>query len=220
MRYLILAVACMAFTCSCSKKNNLPKDILPPDKMQEVFWDILRADIYTSNYLRRDSAYDPLKQNIQLQSRIFALHHVSKDEFYKSYTYYSNHKDLMTTMIDSMVANGAKFFRFMQTPDHPTIVWGIGVARATREEEYPRIKARIDQGFPCAIGLSQARDIGGLGNDHQVVAYGYDEANLYLTNWDREPLPWSDFRPRWSSFVSRVIQMSNRGLVASPSQSP
>jgi hypothetical protein len=80
-------------------------------------------------------------------------------------------------LIDSMLANGAKFFHFMQTPDHPTIVWGIGVARATREEEYPRIKARIDQGIPCALGLTRSRDIAGMGNDHQVVAYGYEDGD-------------------------------------------
>jgi len=85
-----------------------------------------------------------------------------------------------------MMANGAKFFQFMQTPDHPTWFWGIGVARATREEEFPRIKARIDQGFPCAVGLTQSRDIGSMGNDHQVVAYSYEDGNpnSKLMIWD------------------------------------
>lgn len=78
-------------------------------------------------------------------------------------------------LLDSMMSNGAKFFYFMHTPDHPTLFWGIGVARATREVEFPRIKARIDQGFPCALGLTQSRDIGSMGNDHQVVAYGYED---------------------------------------------
>src|SRR6266540_556209 len=41
-------------------------------------------------------------------------------------------------------ANHVVNIQFMQTPDHPTWFWGIGVARATREEEFPRIKARID----------------------------------------------------------------------------
>src|SRR5262245_19744269 len=81
--------------------------------------------------------------------------------------------------IDSMVANGFKFFHFMRTPDHPTWINGIGVARATREEEYPRIKASIDAGRPCVLGLSQARDLFSLGGDHQVVAFGYEDGTPY-----------------------------------------
>jgi hypothetical protein len=80
-------------------------------------------------------------------------------------------------LLDSMAANGAKFFDVMQSLDHPTAIRGKGVARATREDEYPRIKARIDQGFPCVVGLSQARDLAGMGHDHQVVAYGYEDGN-------------------------------------------
>lgn len=93
---------------------------------------------------------------------------------------------IYSRLIDSMVANGPKFFHFMQTPDHPTWLWGIGVARATREEEYPRIKARLDQGIPCPIGLTRSRDIGSMGNDHQVVAYGYEDGdpNSKLIVWD------------------------------------
>jgi len=82
-------------------------------------------------------------------------------------------------LIDSIFANAFKFFHFMRTPDHPTWINGMGVARATREEEYPKIKASIDAGRPCAIGLSRARDVFSLGRDHQVVAIGYEDGTPY-----------------------------------------
>lgn len=82
-------------------------------------------------------------------------------------------------LVNTMVANGFKFFHFMRTPDHPTWVNGIGVARATREEEYPRVKASVDSGRPCLLGLTQSRALGELGSDHQVVAYGYDSDDRY-----------------------------------------
>jgi hypothetical protein len=89
-------------------------------------------------------------------------------------------------LLDSMIANGAKFLHYMQLPDHPTWFWGSGIARTTREEEFPKIKARIDQGYPCAIGLTQSRDLAGMGHDHQVVAYGYQDGDLRsrLQVWD------------------------------------
>jgi hypothetical protein len=77
-------------------------------------------------------------------------------------------------LLDSMLANGWRFLRFMGTPDAPGLL-GSGVARMTREQEYPKLMRALDGGSPCVLGLSQARDIEGLGNDHQVVAYGYED---------------------------------------------
>jgi hypothetical protein len=82
-------------------------------------------------------------------------------------------------LVDSILANAWKFIHFMRTPDHPTWLNGIGVARATREEEYPRLKTVLDTGSPCVLGLTQARDLAGLGHDHQVVAYGYEDGARY-----------------------------------------
>lgn len=92
------------FLVSCSSKEDLPKGILKPEKMQDVFWDFVRADVYTTNFMVVSPATRPVIENIRMQNKIFATHHVSKDEFYKSYAYYSNHKELMTAMIDSMLA--------------------------------------------------------------------------------------------------------------------
>lgn len=84
-------------------------------------------------------------------------------------------------LINSIVANAFKFFHFMRTPDHPTFLNGIGVARATREEEFPKLQRLINQGQPCALGLTKARDVGGFKDDHQVVAYGYELGDPYST---------------------------------------
>ena len=78
-------------------------------------------------------------------------------------------------LIDSIRDNWFQYFHFMRTPDHPTVVNGIGVARATREEQLPKLKALLDAGVPQPLGLSQATALDQFGNDHQVVAYGYEE---------------------------------------------
>jgi hypothetical protein len=78
-------------------------------------------------------------------------------------------------LMENILANGWKFVHFMRTPLHPTLVNGIGVARATREEELPRLRQLLDSGKPCTLGLCQSTSLGELGNDHQVVAYGYEE---------------------------------------------
>jgi len=86
-------------------------------------------------------------------------------------------------LIDSLFANGARFFEFMNMLDHPTWLRGKGAARVTREDEFPKIKASIDAGWPCPIGLVRARSIGELGNDHQVVCFGYESDSNMSKLW-------------------------------------
>lgn len=53
-------------------------------------------------------------------------------------------------------------------------------------------------GFPLPVG-------------HWMVAYGFDESFVYLSNWGR--MAWDDFRHGWRSIVPRLIRMHQRGLV-------
>lgn len=47
---------------------------------------------------------------------------------------------------------------------------------------------------------------------HWMVAYGFDESFVYLTNWGR--MSWDDFRRGWQTWLPRFIGMVGRGLVA------
>ena len=88
---------------SCSG-DSIPKEIIPPKKMQDVFWDYLRADVYTTDYIVPDSNRNAVAENLRLQNIVFANHKVSKEQFYKSYNYYLDHPELMTQLLDSMMA--------------------------------------------------------------------------------------------------------------------
>lgn len=88
---------------SCSG-DSLPKEIIPPKKMQDVFWDYLRADVYTTDFIVADSTKNAATENIRLQNIVFTNHKVSKQQFYKSYDYYLEHPELMTSLLDSMMS--------------------------------------------------------------------------------------------------------------------
>lgn len=49
---------------------------------------------------------------------------------------------------------------------------------------------------------------------HWMVAYGYDEKNIYLTNWDIHGMSWEQFRAGWSHLIPWCINMDRRGLQA------
>ena len=90
---------------SCNDKNNLPSGILKPDKMQAVLWDIIRVDAFTTNFIKKDSSKNAVEENVKLQKKVFALHQVSEEKFYKSYDYYKTNTILFKSVLDSMISN-------------------------------------------------------------------------------------------------------------------
>jgi hypothetical protein len=58
----------------------------------------------------------------------------------------------------------------------------MGRAYVTLREEWPMIKGEIDQGHPSAIGLVRVKSAwaGDLGQNHQVLAYGYTINTTYV----------------------------------------
>jgi hypothetical protein len=62
-----------------------------------------------------------------------------------------------------------------------------GVTRWTKEGEFPKLRAMIDEGKPQVLGLVKVTDLRHIGDDHQVVAYGYEDdgkGNLCAYVWD------------------------------------
>lgn len=70
--------------------------------------------------------------------------------------------------------SAAKFVTWSMHSDDETWVFK-GVTRWTKEEELPRLVSSIDAGRPVVLGLVVARNLGSIGDNHQVVAYGYDQ---------------------------------------------
>ena len=104
---------CMVFFCliifiSCGNKNKIPPGILKPDKMQVVLWDVIKADAFTREFIKKDSSKDAVHENLKLQEEIFAIHHISKQDFYTSYNYYKSNPGHLKIMIDSIIAKGER----------------------------------------------------------------------------------------------------------------
>ena len=76
---------------------------MEPEKMQAVYWDYIRADIYANEFLRKDSSKNIQLESAKLQLQVFKLHKTTREEFYRSYDYYLAHKELMMNMLDTML---------------------------------------------------------------------------------------------------------------------
>ncbi len=76
--------------------------------MQAVLWDVIKADAFTTGFIKKDSAKDAVQENLKLQQKIFTIHHISKQDFYTSYDYYKLNPDLFKIMMDSMIAKAER----------------------------------------------------------------------------------------------------------------
>jgi len=95
----IIIISCIF---SCKNKDDASLGILKFDKMQAVLWDVIQAEALTVQFIKKDSLLNAPLENLKLQQQIFSDHQTNKEEFYKSYQYYSGHIQLMRSLLDSM----------------------------------------------------------------------------------------------------------------------
>ena len=90
-------------------------------------------------------------------------------------------------LLDSFNLPGgiATYMTWMATPDHDThpIFTRRGIAWMTIVGQWPQVKATIDRGHPCPIGLVTVESVnpGDLGRNHVVTAYRYEQDGDTLT---------------------------------------
>ncbi len=96
------------FILGCSNNQNKYSGIFPKEKMQAVMWDIIGAEVFTEQFIKKDSLKNPLMENMQLQNKIFAIHKITRLDFYKSYDYYLAHADQMRIILDSITAKAER----------------------------------------------------------------------------------------------------------------
>ena len=102
LRILLFAVLC--FSC----KSSIPKDVLPPKKMQAVLWDVMQADELAEYYSAQDSSFRSLFKHIDYYHKVFAVHKIRKENFTKSLAYYENHPSKLKPILDSIQSFGAR----------------------------------------------------------------------------------------------------------------
>ncbi len=103
--YLLL----FSFLIGCSS-SPVPKGIIPPDKMQNIVYDLMQVDGFINNYLYRDTTIDIKKKRSIFYEQVFKLHNTTRKEFFTSYKYYQQRPDIQKTLFDSLnqVANRKK----------------------------------------------------------------------------------------------------------------
>src|SRR5215212_8522768 len=91
----------MGFAIACGKSDR-PKDLIPEVKMERVIWDMVQADEFIANYVLKDSnKVNVNAERFKLYQHIMSLHNISKDQFKKSYDYYTSRPGENKVLFDS-----------------------------------------------------------------------------------------------------------------------
>lgn len=98
---VFICLAAVYSLSSCGIRND--KDILPEEKMQSVIWKLIQADVYTSEYLSKDSGVNASLGNAKLQKEIFEKENITKKQFQESYDYYVAHPAMMKNIFDTVL---------------------------------------------------------------------------------------------------------------------
>ena len=94
---------------ACSNELSAPKKLIPKEKMEDIIWDMTQADQFATQYLKKDSSVHNLKtETMKMYDEIFAIHHVTKDEFKENFQYYTSHPELTKMIFDSLFARGTR----------------------------------------------------------------------------------------------------------------
>lgn len=124
MRIIIAGFIVAFFLMACGGGKGIPGDVLNPDKMQAVMWDVIKADVYASEYIKKDSTKNDTAENLRLQKEVFAIHNTTREAYYRSYDYYKRKPELMKALMDTMSARVNRARNRASTINKPPTVTG------------------------------------------------------------------------------------------------
>jgi hypothetical protein len=94
---LFLVVCLLALACMSS-----PKNVLPVNTMKVVMFDMLKADDWYARIIVGDTLMQKVKEDIPLYDQVFAVHKLTKKQFFDSYHYYESHPVAYKELVDSL----------------------------------------------------------------------------------------------------------------------
>ena len=102
MRYfLVVLLVLTTMIYSCVSRNKIPSDIIPPDQMSDVLFDLSMAEGFVENYHSKDSAW--VKDSILITEvdKLLAIRNISQEKFKESYDFYKLHPPLFKKLVDT-----------------------------------------------------------------------------------------------------------------------
>lgn len=82
----------------------MPSGFIQPKQMQNILWDVIRAQALSGEISRKDSSVNEIAETKALTQKVFQIHNITTAEFDKSYAWYTNHPEVLRLLFDSLNA--------------------------------------------------------------------------------------------------------------------
>ena len=100
-KFFIFFLATLLTSCG-SDDADRPGDILSPEKMQVVLWDMIKADELVSYQSGVDTTVDKKGKSIELYNQVLQIHKISEQEFKRSMAFYQKNPKDLKVVLDSL----------------------------------------------------------------------------------------------------------------------
>lgn len=90
----------LCLLCACS--GDVPKGVMPPQKMEAVLNDVIHADEWVDFARLQDSTFLKFSKRAALYDSVFRLHQISKEDYRKSMAFYQSRPDLLKEILQSL----------------------------------------------------------------------------------------------------------------------
>ena len=95
------------FFVSCTPQGKkIPADIMPVDSMKIIVWHLIEAGDYATFLKEKDTTIKSL--DTRYFSEVLKLHHIDKNNFFKSFNYYQSHPYFNNVLFDSVNAYASR----------------------------------------------------------------------------------------------------------------
>jgi len=103
MKRLIPFLSLLLFCMACQQKPSRPDNVLAPEKMEPLLWELLQAEQFVSSFVTgRGTSRSAHANGPQLYQAILKKYGISDSVFKASLTYYKAHPKEFLPMLDSL----------------------------------------------------------------------------------------------------------------------
>lgn len=92
----------LIFLGACSGKQKVPKNILQPEEMKQVLWDVFLAEALANQLASTDSSIVANDKIKEFTRNTFEVHKIDEQQFLKSYNWYVSHPETFSSILDSL----------------------------------------------------------------------------------------------------------------------
>ena len=101
IKYFVYVIFLMTLF-SCYSKDKVPSDIIKPEEMKNIIWDIMRSQALANELALKDSTVDKAIKTKLLSKKVFEIHKTDSAHFNESYNWYVRHPLKLKVIFDSL----------------------------------------------------------------------------------------------------------------------